>query len=173
MHRTIPRPSPALVIAIAALFLALAGTATAAIIVASPDQLGDRVVTARAMDFDSVTSSQLADGAVHGVHLTDPHLSARVNANGTKPSFGFDALETKRLGIGLYQVQFSDFNLRGRTLKNCSITVTPRISLANDNAIVAEASAADGLIVTVAIDEILPQGGSRSIDNPFDVTAAC
>jgi hypothetical protein len=163
--------SPALVVAIVALFVALAGTATAAVIINSPDQLGDRVVTERAIGFSAVSSSQLADGAVHGVHLVHPHLSARVNSDGSHPPFGGDALETTRLQTGIYQVTFSDFALRGRTLKNCTVTATPRLSTLG--AMVANVVAGDSMNVTVAISQILPQGGTRFADDGFDVIAAC
>jgi hypothetical protein len=172
MHRSTSRLSPALVISVVALFVALAGTATAAVIITSPDQLGDRVVTERSLDFRSVTSSKLADRAVHGVHMVKPHLRARVNRDGTHPPFGFDELDTKRLSVGRYQVTLSDFDIGGRTLKNCSITATPRIKATADFPMVAEASAGDSMIVTVFTSEIRPEG-PRLADSAFDVTAAC
>src|SRR3954468_9596635 len=85
MRLTSRRPSAALIVALVALFVAMAGTAAAAVIISSPDQLGDGVVTERALAPGAVSGSKLADGAVHGVHEVNPHLSARVNANGTKP----------------------------------------------------------------------------------------
>ena len=174
LHRLRRRPSPATAIAGAALFVALSGTALAqsGIIISSPDQLGDRVVTERALDFRSVTGSKLADRAVNGVHMTNPHLRARVNKDGTHPPFGFDELDTKRLSIGRYQVTLSDFDLNGRTLKNCSITATPRIKATASFPMVAEASAGDSMIVTVFTSEIRPEG-PRLADSAFDVTAAC
>jgi hypothetical protein len=173
MHLTNRRPSAALIVAIIALFVAMAGSAAAAVIITSPDQLGDGVVTERALAPNAVSGSKLADGAVHGVHEVNPHLSARVNANGTKPPFGFDALEVKRLKTGIYQVVFSDFDLRGRTLKNCSVTATPTFSITRKQPLVAEVSAGDSLIATVAISEMLPTGGARLADGGFDLTAAC
>ena len=38
---------------------------------------------------------------------------------------------------------------------------------------VAEVSAGDSLIVTVAISQIAPTGGARLADNGFDVAAVC
>ena len=157
MHNVTRRRSPALVVALLALFVALTGTAAAAVIITSPDQLGDRVVTQRAIGFGAVSGSQLADGAVHGVHMVHPTLRARVNRDGSHPPFGFDALETKRLKLGVYQVTFSNFDLRGRTLKNCAVTASPRFSITNDQPMVAEVSAGDSLIVTVAISQIAPR----------------
>ena len=68
---------------------------------------------------------------------------------------------------------FSGFDLRGRTLKNCAVTATPTFSIINKQPMVAEVSAGDSLIVTVAISQLLPDGGARLADNGFDVTAAC
>jgi hypothetical protein len=104
--------------------------------------------------------------------MVHPHLRARVNKDGTRPPFGFDALNTERLSAGRYRVTFSGFDLTGRTLKNCSITATPRISVLNSFPIVAEASAGDSLVVTVFTSEIRPDG-PRLADSAFDVTAAC
>jgi hypothetical protein len=173
MHRITRRLSPSLIVAVVALFVALSGTAVAAVIITSPDQLGDRVVTERSLDFRAVSSGKIADGAVHGVHMVHPHLRARVNKDGSHPPFGFDALATNRLKPGIYQVTFSDFDLRGRTLKNCAVTATPTFSITNSQPMVAEVSAGDSMIVTVAISQLLPDGGARLADNGFDVTAAC
>lgn len=173
MPRNTRRSSPALIVSIVALFVVLAGTAAAAVIINSPDQLGDRVVTERALDFNAVSSGKIADGAVHGVHMVHPSLRARVNKDGSHPPFGFDELDTKRLKPGIYQVTFSGFDLRGRTLKNCAVTATPTFSIINKQPILAEVSAGDSLIVTVAISQLLPDGGARLADNGFDVTAAC
>ena len=84
MPRNTRRSSPALIVSIVALFVALAGTAAAAVIINSPDQLGDRVVTERALDFNAVSSGKIADGAVHGVHMVHPSLRARVNKDGSR-----------------------------------------------------------------------------------------
>jgi len=165
MPRNTRRSSPALIVSIVALFVALAGTAAAAVIINSPDQLGDRVVTERALDFNAVSSGKIADGAVHGVHMVHPSLRARVNKDGSHPPFGFDELDTKRLKPGIYQVTFSGFDLRGRTLKNCAVTATPTFSIINKQPMVAEVSAGDSLIVTVAISQLLPDGGARLADN--------
>jgi hypothetical protein len=49
MRLTSRRPSAALIVALVALFVAMAGTAAAAVIISSPDQLGDGVVSERAI----------------------------------------------------------------------------------------------------------------------------
>ena len=88
MHNVTRRRSPALVVALLALFVALTGTAAAAVIITSPDQLGDRVVTQRAIGFGAVSGSQLADGAVHGVAQwsTRPSAPASTGTAATRPS---------------------------------------------------------------------------------------
>ena len=104
--------------------------------------------------------------------MVHPHLRARVKRDGTRPPFGFDALNTERLAPGRYRVTFSGFDLTGRTLKNCSITATPRIKATADFPVVAEASAGDSLVATVFTSEIRP-GGPILADSAFDVTASC
>jgi hypothetical protein len=172
-NRTRRRPKPAILIAFLALFVALTGTAAAAAIVDSPDDLGDRVVTERAMGFDSVSGSQLSDRAVHGVHMVHPVIRARVLKNGDHPPFGFEELNTRKIGTGLYQVDFSGFDLNGRTLKNCAITANPRINVPTNTPTFAMVSSADSLTATIAIHQVLPTGGAKLADNEFDVVASC
>lgn len=171
----IRRPSPALLVSALALFVAGTGTAAAAAIVDSPDDLGDRVVTERAMGFNSVSSSQLTDRAVHGVHMVHPVLRARVLKDGSHPPFGFDELETRKIGTGLYQVDFSGFDLNGRTLKNCAITANPRINVPTNQPTFAMVSSADSLRATIATYQVpLSAGGAAKLaDAEFDVVASC
>ncbi len=58
------RPSPALVISLIAMFVAIGGTALAAKIVTKPGQLANKVVTSKKLDKKSVKSSKLAKEAV-------------------------------------------------------------------------------------------------------------
>jgi hypothetical protein len=141
------RISPALIVAVIARFVVLAGTAAAAVIITSPDQLGDGVVTERALASGAVSGAKLADGAVHGVHKVNPHA-------------------------GIYQVTVSGFDLRGRSLKNCSVTATPTFRITNKQPLLAEVSAGGSLTVTVAVSQILATGGARLADGGFDLTAS-
>ena len=59
------RPSPALLIALLALFVALTGTAAAAVLVSSPDQLADEVVTSPKIARNAVTNSRIGDNAIN------------------------------------------------------------------------------------------------------------
>ncbi|MDA0184800.1 hypothetical protein OJ997_31145 [Solirubrobacter phytolaccae] len=172
-HRSRRRPTPAIIVAFLALFVALTGTAAAAVIIDSPDDLGDRVVTQRAMAAGSVSGSQLTDRAVHGVHMVHPVIRARVLKNGDVPLLGFEELDTRRLGPGLYQVDFSGFDLDGRTLKNCAITANPRINVPTNTPTFAMVSSGDSLTATIAVYQVLPTGGAKLADNEFDVVASC
>ncbi len=59
MHLITRRLSPSLVMAIVVLFVALAGTAAAAVIIESPDQIKGGVVTGTKLANDSVSSTKI------------------------------------------------------------------------------------------------------------------
>ena len=65
------RPSPAMLVALLALVLAMTGTAAAAVLVSSPDQLGSAVVTNPKIATDAISSRALAEPSVTSGNLTD------------------------------------------------------------------------------------------------------
>ena len=65
------RPSPAMLVALLALVLAMTGTAAAAVLVSSPDQLGSVVVTNPKIATDAVSSRALDEPSVSSGNLTD------------------------------------------------------------------------------------------------------
>src|SRR6266508_4210257 len=96
MQRIKRRLSPSLVVSIVALLMALGGTATAAVIVDSPDDLGDGVVTLRAMAKKSVDGSKIVDASVSESDLQRPYLKSQVNSDGSHQG-NSDAGSTKRV----------------------------------------------------------------------------
>jgi hypothetical protein len=59
------RPSPATFVALLALVVAMTGTAAAAVLVSSPDQLADEVVTNPKIARNAVTNSRIGDNAIN------------------------------------------------------------------------------------------------------------
>jgi len=78
MHHITRRLSPSLILALVALFVALAGTAAAAVIIDDPAELGDNVVTGRAIDGSTIVSSDIKQESIHDNDLADPQLKVRV-----------------------------------------------------------------------------------------------
>lgn len=130
-HRLRRRLSPSMIVALLALIVAMSGAA-AAVLVSSPDQLADLVVTnpkvatdavgPRALDGLSVGNPQLADGAVSLSKLSNPVLSAKVNADGITrgdQSEGVVPSQTRRVSIGRYEVTFD------RPVITCAIVASP------------------------------------------------
>jgi hypothetical protein len=79
--RKIPRPSPAMIVAIIALILALTGTAFAA--------LGKNTVGSRQLKSKSITTGKIANNAVNGAKVANGSLSGadiNIAALGTVPS---------------------------------------------------------------------------------------
>ena len=121
-----------MLIALLALFVALTGSATAAVIVSSSDQLAPGVVTSSKLAETAVTNSRIGDGAVnsralnvravHNFNMLNPIFSATVLADGTATS-KVGVTETSKVpgifGRGLYNVTFD------RDISNCAIVATP------------------------------------------------
>ena len=121
-----------MLIALLALFVALTGSATAAVIVTSSDQLAPEVVTSSRLAEKAVTNSRIGDGAVnsralnvravHNFNMLNPIYSATVREDGTATS-KVGVTETSKVpgifGKGLYNVTFD------RDISNCAIVATP------------------------------------------------
>jgi hypothetical protein len=91
------RPTPALIVAILALIVATGGTAVAqGILIRSPQQLADGVVTGTKLGLSAVTSANvaqdtlnrndIADAAITNRELSNPVFSAAVDGDGTVSS---------------------------------------------------------------------------------------
>jgi hypothetical protein len=113
------RLSPSLVVAMMALFVALAGTAVAAgaFVVDEPSDLGPDVVTSPAIKDGSIKSNDLNAAVVPNL------LSAKVRSDGTFVK-GLRATGAERLGEGQYRVKFN------RPVRGCMFTGTSRERLA-------------------------------------------
>jgi hypothetical protein len=121
-RRLLRRPSPAMIVAVLALVIAMSGSAAAAVLVTSPDQLGTAVVTSPKLAIDSVggkalnepavNSDQLHDDAVTNSKLANPVYSASINADGSvEHSVGVKpALTRMSTGVGIvyYEVGFQE-----------------------------------------------------------------
>jgi hypothetical protein len=81
MHHITRRLSPSLIVAIAALFVALAGSAIAAgEIITSPDQIKDKVITEPKLADGAVNTRALAERGVGLADLAQPTVAAGVSA---------------------------------------------------------------------------------------------
>jgi hypothetical protein len=108
MHHIQRRLSPALILAIAALFVALASTAAAAVIITSPDQLAARVVKQSAETNPTLRFSVAFDGSlVTGDTVQPGHVK----------------------GSNRYDISFTRSDLGSAGLDSCAIAVSPWIKL--------------------------------------------
>jgi hypothetical protein len=183
MHHITRRLSPSLIVAIVALFVALAGTAAAAVIIKNPDELGDNVVTGRATAPSTLASSDILNESILNNDLDHPQLKVRVFSGSLGNTSVFDGSDgtVKRNSLGSYFVTFdaSALNANGKTsndtlLNNdCAFTATSRDKLAWLTVIGPLA----GLPNTVRVDAITPDpahpGDFKGIDTSFDIIASC
>ena len=65
-----------MLVALLALVLAMTGTATAAVLITSPDQLADRVVTSSKLDNEAVSAEKLATDSVNSRALNEPSVES-------------------------------------------------------------------------------------------------
>ena len=131
------RPSPALIVAVLALIVAMGGTAVAqGILIRSSNQLADGVVTGPKIAPNAVTSAQvaqdslnrndLADRSVTNRELSNPIFSAAVDSDGTvssAQSVGVDQSLTRKIeqvgGGVIYDVGFN------QDVSQCVYSATP------------------------------------------------
>ena len=180
MHHVRRRLSPSFMVAIVALFVALAGTAAAAVIIKSPDELGDNVVTGRAIASNAIASSDVLQESLLDNDLADPQLKIRVLGTSSVPTVlpGSDG-KVQRVSVGTYRVTFDDFalNANGKTsddtlLNNdCAFTATSR----NKQAIMSVEGPAAVSPNTVFVDARYPDsnGVMKPVDTQFDAFASC
>jgi hypothetical protein len=129
MHLFKRRLSPSFVLAFSALWVALAGTAVADVIITSPDQMADGVVTGPKIAKDAVSSPQIVPRSILQSDERNPTLRARVAANGAiitgdVPGGFADHVA----GTGRYDVTFSPGDLGPLGLDVCAVTVSPEFA---------------------------------------------
>jgi hypothetical protein len=123
MHLITRRLSPSLVLAVAALWVALAGTAAAAVIITSPDQLAGNVVT----------GPKIVDGSVAQADERNPSLRARIGKTGAVltgdvPGGSVDHVK----GTNRYDVTFSSGDLGPLGLDTCGAAAAPWFDIGGD-----------------------------------------
>jgi hypothetical protein len=172
------RFSPSLILAGVALFVALAGTATAAVIVSSPDQLADGVVSEPKLASDAVIGTKIRDHAVRQNDLTDPALRFSVTNRGTLRAGDGAIAHTK--GSNRYDITPTLGDLGNQRLNACAFTATPAFDFTqapghnghlNPRAYVNFAT--DSLSFQVLTFEQLQDGSEVPAEASFDVVMAC
>jgi hypothetical protein len=110
------RPSPAMLVALLALVVAMTGTATAAVLITSPDQLADRVVTSSKLDNEAVSAEKLATDSVNSRALNEPSVES-TNLNDlavTRSKLATDAVDERALATR----SVGNSELQGRAVTN-------------------------------------------------------
>ena len=137
VRRMRSRPSPALVVAVAALVAALAGTAIAgpAATTSAPSKKKVKKISRKQANKQidkrlplesediadgAVSTDKIADDAVSNSKLSNPTYSALVQANGTfVRGVGADGNNTQRINAGNYRVAFEN------DVSQCTYQATP------------------------------------------------
>jgi hypothetical protein len=173
------RLSPSFVIAIAALFVALAGTAAAAVIVDSPDDMADGVVTESKLAPESVSRAKIKPRAVAQANEANPTLRFSLAANGTLLT-GDTVTPSHTAGSNRYDISFTKSDLGSAGLDSCGFAVSPRFDLTtspghnghlNMRAYVNHARGSGSFQVFTF--EQLPEGAEVPREAAFDVVAGC
>jgi hypothetical protein len=96
------RPSPAMLVALLALVVAMTGTATAAVLISSPDQLADRVITNTKLTDNAVDNRALSAGAVSNPKLATRSVDERTLASGAVGNYSLQdgAVSASKLAPG-------------------------------------------------------------------------
>ena len=173
------RLSPSFVIAIAALFVALAGTAAAATIVNSPDDMANGVVTEPKLAAESVSRAKIKPRAVAQANETNPTLRFSLAANGTLLT-GDTVTPSHAPGSNRYDISFTPGDLGSAGLNSCAFAVSPRFNLTtspghnghlNMRAYVNYARGSNNFQVFTF--EQLPEGAEVPREAAFDVVVGC
>lgn len=161
-----------MLIALLALFVALTGSATAAVIITSSDQLAPGVVTSSRLAEKAVTNSRIGDGAVnsraltvravHNFNMLNPIFSASVLADGTATS-KVGVTETSKVpgivGKGLYNVTFD------RDISNCAIVATP----GQTGVMASTFVSGNSRVAMVGLSHyVLSESGAQTLATPVD-----
>lgn len=175
MQHILNRVSPAFVVAVLALFVALAGTAAAAtLIITDPGQVKEGVIDQR-----HIRNESLSD-----IDFKDPQLRLRVAADGTKIGSGEASVRrTPGFAKGSYEVTFDAFLLNGGNAdtgtdtvlnENCAINATPHDALRQ--LLVKGPTVQRPNTVTVETAGLRNITGGTQFqleDNAFDIVASC
>jgi hypothetical protein len=167
------RLSAPLVVAIIALFVALAGTAAAAVIITSPDQLAS----------DVITSPKIVKGAVAQSDERNPSLRAKIAKNGTVITGDVPGGVVDHPETGRYDVTMSLDDLGPLGLDTCAVSANPSFDLVvtsqgfDHRNLRAYANVAKGSSqVNVFMFESRVENGvydEEPVDAPFDLVLAC
>ena len=133
MHKLRRRLSPSTLIATIALIAATGGTAVAAdIIITSPDQIKDGVVTKPKLASDSVDQIKIKDRGVSQRDEINPSLRARIAKNGTILTGDVAGGSVQHVkGSHRYDVTFSPGDLGPLGLDTCGVAVSPNFELSS------------------------------------------
>lgn len=167
MHFFPRRLSPSFVIASIAVFVALAGTAVADVIITSPDQLAS----------DVITSPKIVDGGVQQKDERNPSLRAKIDRNGKVIAGDVPGGVVEHTKRGQYNVTFSAGDLGPLGLDTCGVAANPVLDFPENRALKAYASHAPG---SAQINVFMFQQGvvdgklaENLADAAFDLVLAC
>ena len=167
MHLIPRRLSPSLIIAMIALFVALAGTATAAVIITSPDQLASNVVN----------SPKIVDGSVSQSDERNPSLRAKIDRFGKVIAGDVPGGVVEHPKKGQYNVTMSLGDVGPLGLDTCGVSANPGLDFPENRALKAYANLAPGSAqVNVFVFEQGVENGQlkeRLADAAFDLVLAC
>jgi hypothetical protein len=174
------RLSPSFVIAIAALFVAMAGTAAAAVIITSPDQLATGVVTNPKLANDAVTGPKIQARTVAQSDESNPTLRYSVAADGTLVTGDMGGNPQHVPGSNRYDLSFTSADLGPNRLDTCAFVVSPRFDFTqapghnghlNQRAYVNHARGSNTFQVFTF--EQIADGSEIPRETAFDVVVSC
>jgi hypothetical protein len=174
------RLSPSLIVASLALFVALAGTAAAAVIIDSPDQIKDGVVTGPKLATDSVSTTKILTGTVRQQDQANPTLRYSVASNGKLITGDMGGDPQHVPGSNRYDLSFSSSDVGPLGLRTCAFAVSPRFDFTqspgknghlNKRAYVNYASGSNTFQVFTF--EQLADGSEIPSEAAFDVVVGC
>lgn len=180
MHHITRRLSPSFTLALIALFVALAGTAVADVIITSPDQIKDGVVTGPKLANDSVSTTKILNRTVRQQDEANPTLRYSVASNGSLITGDMSGNPQHVAGSNRYDLSFSSTDLGPNGLDTCAFAVSPRFNLTtspghnghlNKRAYVNYAR--DSNTFQVFTFEQLANGSEIPAEAAFDVVVGC
>ena len=161
------RLSPSLVLAVVALFVALAGTAAAAVIITSPDQLASNVIT----------SPKIVDGSVAQSDERNPSLRARITRTGKVLAGDVPGGVVNHPNLGRYDVTMSAGDLGPLGLDTCGVAANPVLDIPGGRHLKAYTNYPPGAAqITVYMFEQKVKDGAlveMAADADFDLVLAC
>jgi hypothetical protein len=183
--KLLDRLSPSMIVAMISLVVAMGGTAVAAsqVLIDSPDQLANGVVTIGKLASSSVNGTKILNGSVLQADQVHPVVRAQVNADGTLADAGDATVAKLPLdGPGHYRLTFDESDFNGVTdLDQCAITANPTQHGPFGGPMMVDVTSVSGFSVTVVTSwvTVVRQGVPENIlrpvetDSGFDLIAAC